>query len=250
MNGDDATPPAARAGERRADDPAPGILATSYWQDGVEWLVSRQLVPYPEAVAFMEARVGGIVEGRAPEAVWLLEHLPVYTAGTSAKPCDLLDAGGIAVFATGRGGQYTYHGPGQRVAYVMLDLGRRGLTPRCFVDALERWTVATCAALGQPVVQVDKGRGLWTPQDAKIASIGVRIRRGISFHGLACNIKPDLAPFAGIVPCGFVDACVTSLDQERLDVTMTQFDTAARATFGEVFGSAPACPAADFDADG
>jgi lipoyl(octanoyl) transferase len=218
------------------------IPPAAYWRDGVEWLISRHLVYYADALAFMEARVAAIIAGRAPETVWLLEHSPVYTAGTSAQDCDLLDPQGIDVFRTGRGGQYTYHGPGQRVAYVMLDLNARRLSPRDFVCCLEKWMMATCAALGLETVQLDKGRGLWTLSDAKVASVGVRIRRGVSFHGISCNVKPDLAPFAGIVPCGFPDGRVTSLAQENLAVTMAEFDTAAMEKFTQAFAVAAPPP--------
>ena len=209
------------------------------------WAVSRGLVAYPDAVAAMEARAAAIAEGRAGELVWLLEHPPLYTGGVSAKPGDLLDAGRFPVFQTGRGGQYTYHGPGQRVAYVMLDLTKRQRDVRAFVAALEAWVIG---ALGRFNVtgEVRPGRvGVWVerrtpgqpPTEDKIAAIGVKLRRWVSFHGVSLNVEPDLTHFAGIVPCGVTDHGVTSLVDLGLPVTMDEADAALRASFAEVFGA-------------
>ena len=172
--------------------------------------------------------------------MWLLEHPPLYTAGSSAKPGDLLDPGAFPVYATGRGGQYTYHGPGQRVAYVLLDLRRRGRNVRAYVRALEDWLIATLARFnvkgerreGRVGIWIDQGRG----REAKIAAVGVRIRHWVSFHGVSLNVEPDLRHFAGIVPCGVRDHGVTSLVDLGLPVTMAEVDQALKATFAESFG--------------
>ena len=213
----------------------------------VEWRITEGLVPYEDAVAAMEARVEAIAAGRAGELVWLLEHPPLYTAGTSARPGDLLAPVRFPVYPTRRGGQYTYHGPGQRVVYVMLDLGRRGRDVRRFVHALEAWVIAALADF-QVAGAVREGRvGVWVPRperpplpdgspaEDKIAAIGVRIRRWVSFHGLAINVDPDLSHFAGIVPCGIRDRGVTSLVDLGLPVTMHDLDLALAARFPEVF---------------
>jgi lipoyl(octanoyl) transferase len=210
----------------------------------VEWRVSDAPIPYPEAVAEMEARAAAIAEGTAPELVWLLEHPPLYTSGTSGKSDDLLDAR-YPVFETGRGGQVTYHGPGQRVAYVMLDLKARRPDVRAYVAALEDLIIRTLDAfnvkgerredrVGVWVARPDKGAGY----EDKIAAIGVRLRRWVSFHGIAINVEPDLAHFDAIVPCGVVDPRygVTSLVDLGLPVAMTDVDVALRQAFGEVFG--------------
>lgn len=212
----------------------------------VEWIISDGLTGHPEAIAFMEARVADIHAGRAPEAVWLVEHPPLYTAGTSARPADLLQAR-FTVFATGRGGQYTYHGPGQRIVYVMLDLNRRGRDVRLFVANLEAWVIA---ALGQFGVtgQIREGRvGVWvsrpdlpalpdgTPREDKIAAIGVKLRKWISFHGISINVEPDLSHYSGIVPCGISGHGVTSLIDLGLPVTMADLDIALREGFTEIF---------------
>ncbi|WPO39197.1 lipoyl(octanoyl) transferase LipB [Tardiphaga sp. 42S5] len=212
----------------------------------VEWRVSDAPIPYPEAVAEMEARAAAIADGTAPELVWLLEHPPLYTSGTSGKADDLLDAR-YPVFETGRGGQVTYHGPGQRVAYVMLDLKARRPDVRAYVAALEDLIIRTLAAfnvkgerredrVGVWVARPDKGAGY----EDKIAAIGVRLRRWVSFHGIAINVEPDLAHFDAIVPCGVVDPRygVASLVDLGLPVTMTDVDVALRQAFGEVFGEA------------
>jgi lipoyl(octanoyl) transferase len=213
-----------------------------------EWRVSEAQVPYPEAIAAMEARVAAIAARQAPELVWLLEHPPLYTSGTSGKPGDLLDAR-FPMFTTGRGGQLTYHGPGQRVAYVMLDLKQRRPDVRAFVAGLEEWVIRALAAfdvtgerredrVGVWVQRPDKGAGF----EDKIAAIGVRLRHWVSFHGIAINVAPDLTHFAGIVPCGVADPRygITSLADLGRAATMADIDVALRQAFEEVFGSATA----------
>jgi lipoyl(octanoyl) transferase len=214
----------------------------------VEWRISDRTVDYPEAVAAMESRSAAIAAGEAGELVWLLEHPPLYTSGTSGKAQDLLDAR-FPLFATGRGGQMTYHGPGQRVAYVMLDLKRRRPDVRAYVAALEEWIIRTLAAfnvrgerredrVGVWVKRPDKGTGF----EDKIAAIGVRLRRWVSFHGIAINVEPDLSHFSAIVPCGVADLRygVTSLVDLGHPVTMADVDVALRRGFEEVFGSTAA----------
>ncbi|MCR9149918.1 MAG: lipoyl(octanoyl) transferase LipB [Rhodobacteraceae bacterium] len=213
----------------------------------VEWIHSAQPVPYETALAAMEARVAEIAAGRADEAIWLLEHPPLYTAGTSADPADLVDPDRFPVFRAGRGGQYTYHGPGQRVAYVMLDLNARGRDVRRFVCALEDWVIATLAEFNV-VGERRAGRvGVWiarpdkpplpdgTPREDKIAAIGVKLRRWISFHGISINVEPDLAHFDGIVPCGITGHGVTSLVDLGLPVTMADVDVALKSAFPRIF---------------
>lgn len=209
---------------------------------GVVWRVGDAPVDYRDAVGWMEERVAAIAAGRAAEAVWLLEHPPLYTAGTSACDDELLDAGALPVYRCGRGGRYTYHGPGQRIAYVLLDLRRRGADVRAFVCALESWMIAALARLD---VQAERrpGRiGLWIPragcEDAKIAAIGVRVRRWVSYHGVAINLDPDLARFEGIVPCGLHGAPVTSLRALGLATTMAELDAALRGSFAASFPAA------------
>jgi lipoyl(octanoyl) transferase len=214
----------------------------------VEWRVSDAPVDYHAAVAAMESRAAAIADGRAAELVWLLEHPPLYTSGTSGKATDLLEAR-FPVFATGRGGQLTYHGPGQRVAYVMLDLKRRRPDVRAYVAALEEWIIRTLDAfnvrgerredrVGVWVKRADKGTGF----EDKIAAIGVRLKRWVSFHGIAINVEPDLSHFNAIVPCGVADPRygVTSLVDLGQLVTMADVDIALRRAFEEVFGSATA----------
>jgi lipoyl(octanoyl) transferase len=211
-----------------------------------EWLHIPGLAPYAETLAAMEARAEAIARGDAPEAIWLLEHPPLYTAGTSARAADLTDPGRFEVHAVGRGGQYTYHGPGQRVVYVMLDVGARGRDVRCFVRALENWVIATLAEFNVRG-EVRPGRvGVWVtrpdrpgpdgaPSEDKIAAIGVKLRRWISFHGLSINVEPDLSHFSGIVPCGIRDHGVTSLVDLGLPVTLTDLDAALMANFARFF---------------
>ena len=210
--------------------------------------MSRGLVGYEDAVAAMEARAEAIAEGRAGELVWLLEHPPLYTAGVSAKPGDLLDPGRFPVFRSGRGGQFTYHGPGQRVAYVMLDLRARERDVRAFVAALEAWLIATLARLNV-TGEVRPGRvGVWVERGApireeKIAAIGVKLRRWISFHGVSLNVEPELVHFSGIVPCGQTERGVTSLVDLGLAASMDEADAALMASFREVFGAVEAASA-------
>lgn len=208
----------------------------------VEWRIEPGLVDYPAAVAVMEQRVAAISEGRA-ELVWLVEHPPLYTAGTSADPADLVDAGRFPVFATGRGGQYTYHGPGQRVAYVMLDLERRRKDIRAFVAALERWIIGALAEFNVTGERRDERVGVWVRRpdkgagaEDKIAAIGIRVRRWVTFHGISLNVEPDLGHFAGIIPCGIRSHGVTSLVDLGLPVGMDDADAALRKSFDEVFG--------------
>ena len=213
----------------------------------VEWLHSEGLVPYPEALALMEARAEAIARGEAEEAVWLLEQPPLYTAGTSARPEDLTDPHRFPVFDARRGGQYTYHGPGQRVAYVMLDLNRRGRDVRRFVCDLEGWVIDALAEFGVRGERRTGRVGIWvtrperTPnpdgsvREDKVAAIGVRLRRWVSFHGLSINVEPDLSHFDGIVPCGIREHGVTSLVDLGLPVAMGDLDAALRATFASRF---------------
>lgn len=209
-----------------------------------EWRISDAPVPYDRAVQEMEERVAAIAEGRAPELVWLLEHPPLYTAGTSAEERDLVEPDRFPVFRTGRGGQYTYHGPGQRVAYVMLDLKRRKPDVRAFVGDLERWLIATLAEFNV-TGELREGRvGVWvrrpekglTAED-KIAAIGVRIRKWVTFHGVSLNVDPDLDHFTGIVPCGISQHGVTSLADLGITATMADVDIALKRTFADVFGT-------------
>ena len=207
----------------------------------VEWHVSPAPVTYEAAVEAMEARVAAILVGRMPEAVWLLEHPALYTAGTSAAPEELIEPARFPVFRTGRGGRFTYHGPGQRVAYVMLDLGRRGRDVRAFVHAIEDWLIAALARLGVEGERREAQIGVFVGEE-KIASIGVRLRHWVSFHGVSLNVDPNLEHFAGIVPCGLTSP-VTSLAALGVDADMHRVDAALRASFEEVFGalSANAC---------
>jgi lipoyl(octanoyl) transferase len=207
----------------------------------VEWRQSDAPVGYEEAVAAMERRVAAIREGAAPELVWLLEHPPLYTAGTSARAEDLLEPGRLPVFRTGRGGQYTYHGPGQRIAYVLVDLDRSGRDIRCHVWRLEEWIIRALARLGVTGERRDGRVGVWiagpSRRDDKIAAIGVRVRHWVAYHGVALNIDPDLDHFRGIVPCGISDRGVTSLARLGIAATLADVDTALRATFDPVFGA-------------
>jgi lipoyl(octanoyl) transferase len=204
-----------------------------------EWQVRPGLLPYPEAVAFMEHRVAAIAEGLAPEMVWLVEHPPIYTAGTSAKESDLLDAR-FPVYKTGRGGQFTYHGPGQRVGYVMLNLHPRGGDVRRFVHDLEEWLIRTLARFNVKGERRDGRVGIWVVRGAredKIAALGVRVRRWVTFHGVALNVEPDLTHFSGIVPCGIRAHGVTSLADLGITASMSDVDVALHASFEEVFGA-------------
>ena len=217
--------------------------------DTLEWRISDTPIPYPEALSAMEDRVGRIRENTAEELIWLLEHPSLYTAGTSAKEKDLLEPDRFPVYRAGRGGQYTYHGPGQRIAYTMLDLRKRGPDVRCFVHNLEEWVIQALASFnvkgerreGRVGIWVDRGGG----REDKIAAVGVRIRRWITFHGISINVEPNLEHFSGIVPCGIGEENlgVTSLVDLGLPVTMTDLDVALRESFDNVFGNT--CSAAE-----
>ncbi|PZU56698.1 MAG: lipoate-protein ligase B [Brevundimonas sp.] len=216
----------------------------------VEWAVSAAPVDYAAAEAFMEARVAAIAAGEAAEMVWLLEHPPLYTAGVSARDEDLLDAGRFPVHRTGRGGQFTYHGPGQRVAYVMLDLGRRGRDVRAFVRGLEGWLIEALAAFGVPAGVRDGRVGVWVERkgagwarEDKIAAIGVKVRKWVTFHGVSLNVEPDLSHFGGIVPCGIQEHGVTSLVDLGVLAAMDEADGALHDSFRRLFGpTTPATP--------
>lgn len=222
----------------------------------IEWAVSNTPVAYEAAVAFMEARAQSIADGNARQMVWLLEHPPLYTAGTSAKPQDLLGTPAFPVFKSGRGGQYTYHGPGQRVAYLMLDLRPRGRDIRAFVQQVEAWVIdalstfnvkgmVRCERVG---VWVDRTQSGGSPREDKIAAIGLRIRKWVSFHGISLNVEPDLSHFDGIVPCGISETGfgVTSLVDLGLPVTMDEADIALRASFEQAFGTILTVAAPEF----
>jgi lipoyl(octanoyl) transferase len=217
----------------------------------VEWAVLPGLSDYAATLAAMEARAEAVARGAAPEAVWLLEHPPLFTAGTSARPADLLGSPRFPVFEARRGGQYTYHGPGQRVAYAMLDVGRRGRDVRRFVHDLEGWILDALAEFGLKGERRDGRVGIWvarpdkaplpdgTPREDKVAAIGVRLRRWVSFHGLSINVEPELGHFDGIVPCGIRGHGVTSLVDLGLPVTMADLDAALMRTFGRRFPDLP-----------
>ena len=235
-------PPGGRTTDRAGFRAGPG-------SPPVEWVVAEGLVPYDEAVATMEAHAARVAAGEARERVWLVEHPPLYTAGTSARAGDLR-AARFPVHQTGRGGQYTYHGPGQRVAYAMLDLNRRRPDVRAFVAALEAWVIGTLARLNVRGERRDERVGVWvarpdkppgidgTAAEDKIAAIGIRLKRWVSFHGISVNVEPDLSHFAGIVPCGIAEAHygVTSLVDLGHPVSLPEFDALLRAGFEEVFG--------------
>ncbi|MEO6298035.1 MAG: lipoyl(octanoyl) transferase LipB [Paracoccaceae bacterium] len=213
----------------------------------LEWQTLPGLSPYAETLAAMEARAGAIAAGNAPEAIWFVEHPPLYTAGTSSKPADLTDPDRFPVFTAGRGGQYTYHGPGQRVVYTMLDLNHRGRDVRKFVCALEAWVIGTLATFNVTGERRTGRVGVWvtrpdrptnpdgTVAEDKIAAIGVKLRRWVSFHGLSINVEPDLSHFTGIVPCGIKDHGVTSLVDLGLPVTMADLDAALTSQFAKHF---------------
>ena len=213
----------------------------------VEWIISKGLTAYPDALRIMEDRANAIAAGDANEAIWLVEHPPLYTSGTSAKVADLIDPDRFPVFEARRGGEYTYHGPGQRVAYVMLDVGKRGRDVRKFVKQLEGWVIAALAEFNVDGEIRDGRVGVWVPRpdkplmpdgsvaEDKIAALGIRLRKWVSFHGLSINVEPDLNHFNGIVPCGISEHGVTSLVDLGLPVTMNDVDVALRRTFDEVF---------------
>jgi lipoyl(octanoyl) transferase len=205
----------------------------------VRWEIAADFVPYDEAVARMEREVAAIAKGEAPELVWLLEHPALYTAGTSAKDSDLISPARFPVHHTGRGGQYTYHGPGQRVAYVMLDLKKRGQDVRAFVAGLEEWLIATLATFNVKGERREDRVGVWVRRDAdedKIAAIGIRVRHWVSYHGISLNVDPDLSHFDGIVPCGVREHGVTSLIDLGLPVTLADADVALENSFQNIFG--------------
>ena len=212
----------------------------------MEWLISPDPVDYDMALTFMEQRAEAIRAGTADEAVWLLEHPPLYTAGTSATPGDLLDPDRFPVHQAGRGGQYTYHGPGQRVAYVMVDLKNRNSDVRAYVRDLENWIIATLARFGVTGERREGRVGIWVArpggQEDKIAAIGVRVRRWVSYHGISINAAPDLSHFDGIVPCGLDQFGVTSLADLGVTAPLEDLDRALRETFEEVFGIIPSAP--------
>jgi lipoyl(octanoyl) transferase len=209
----------------------------------VEWRISNQVVAYPDALAAMEERVEAIRAGLAPELCWLLEHPPLYTAGTSARAEDLLAPTRFPVFPAGRGGQYTYHGPGQRVAYLMLDLQRRGPDLRAYIWGLEEWVIRTLEHFNLHGKRRQGRVGIWLTRpdgaEAKIAAIGVRIRRWVTYHGIAINLDPDLDHFTGIVPCGIKGFGVTSFADLGLTTSMAELDSALIDSFAAVFGGAP-----------
>ena len=215
----------------------------------VEWITTDGLTPYEDALAFMEDRVAGIIAGTADECIWLLEHPPLYTAGTSAKPADLVDPNRFPVYDARRGGEYTYHGPGQRVIYVMLDVGKRGHDVRAFVKDLEDWVIATLDTFNIKG-EIREGRvGVWVerpekPQNPdgsvaedKIAAIGIRLRKWVSFHGISINVEPNLSHFEGIVPCGIREHGVTSLVDLGLPIDMGDLDNALKQSFQNTFGA-------------
>jgi lipoyl(octanoyl) transferase len=203
--------------------------------EALEWLLAGEPVPYDTALAAMDERVTAVADKAAPDCVWLLEHPPLYTAGTSANDTELLDPGRFPVFRTGRGGRYTYHGPGQRVAYVMLDLAARDRDVRAYVAALEDWLIATLARLGVKGERRPGAVGIFVG-NAKIASIGVRVRRWVTLHGVSLNVAPNLEHFSGIVPCGLHQTAVTSLEALGAETDMARVDDALRVSFEEVFG--------------
>jgi lipoyl(octanoyl) transferase len=206
----------------------------------IEWRVSEGLVPFPAALAEMESRAGAIRDGGAKELVWLLEHPPLYTAGTSADPAELLNPGGLPVYEAGRGGRYTYHGPGQRIGYVLVDLAARGRDVRCYVHSLEGWAIDALGDLGVEAYRLEGKIGIWTRfrgTDAKVGAIGVRVRRWVTMHGFSVNLRPELSHFSGIVPCGIGDLPVTSLDEMGVAEGQERFDLALRRRLGGFLSS-------------
>ena len=202
--------------------------------DGIEWRVSEAPVPYAEALAFMEERAAAIRAGTARECIWLLEHPPLFTAGTSADPAELINPLDFPVHEAGRGGRYTYHGPGQRVGYLMLDLEKRGRDVRRLVFTLEQWIIATLAELGVSAHRAPGRIGIWVgdgPDEAKIAALGIRIKRWVTLHGFSINVAPDLAHFSGIVPCGIREFGVTSLKQIGKETAITRVDAGLKHQF-------------------
>lgn len=247
---DDATPfiPPEKTARSRASLAQGNTFPRRNDTTPVEWLIADAPIGYEDAVRDMEARVAAIADGKAPERVWLVEHPPLYTAGTSANPADLLEPDRFPVYATGRGGEYTYHGPGQRVAYVMLDLKARQQDVRRYVAALESWLIATLWDFGLRGYRREDRVGVWVvrpdrpeiapgvPAEDKIAALGIRLRRWVSFHGVSINVEPDLGHFSGIVPCGIAGYGVTSFMDLGLPVSMADVDVALRRTFEPIFG--------------
>jgi lipoyl(octanoyl) transferase len=206
----------------------------------IEWRISDGLVPYDEALAFMEQRAAAIRSGTGRECVWLLEHPPLFTAGTSSDPAELSNPLGFPVHDAGRGGRYTYHGPGQRVGYLMLDLERRGRDVRRFVHALESWIIATLAELGVAAHRSPGRIGIWVgegPSEAKIGALGVRVKRWVTLHGFAINVAPDLAHFTGVVPCGIAEFGVTSIAALGKQIPLTSIDCALKRSFRQFLNS-------------
>jgi lipoyl(octanoyl) transferase len=202
--------------------------------DGIEWRVSDAPIPYEEALRFMEERAAAIREGTASECVWLLEHPPLFTAGTSADPAELLNQQDFPVHDAGRGGRYTYHGPGQRVGYLMLDLEKRGKDIRRFVHSLEGWMIDTLADLGVEAHRAPGRIGIWVgegPSEAKIGALGVRVKRWVTLHGFAINVAPDLSHFSGIIPCGIAEFGVTSLAELGKQIPLERVDSALKQSF-------------------
>ncbi len=223
------------------------LSTLSQTAQGPEWRIENSPLPYDDALTRMEARVAAIRAGKAPELIWLVEHPPLFTAGTSARAEDLLNPLGLPTFRTGRGGQWTWHGPGQRVGYVLLDLRARGLDVRCYVRALEAWLIAALDRLGVRAERREGRVGLWVPdrrtgREAKIAAIGVRVTRWVTWHGFALNVDPDLSFYRGIVPCGLKDYGVTSLAALGITASLAEVDSALIATFAEAFGRPSPCP--------
>lgn len=213
--------------------------------DDIDWHVTERLVPYPEALADMEDRAAAIYAGEARERVWLLEHPPLYTAGTSAEPDELLEQR-FPVYVAGRGGRYTYHGPGQRIGYTQINLGARGKDVRNFVHKLEGWIIAALGDFGVSARRAEGRIGIWTDtldgREAKIGAIGVRVRRWVTLHGFSVNIDPDLSHFSGIIPCGLAEYPVTSLTQLGKVVTLGQFDAALERHFPAFLAGLGRCP--------
>jgi len=239
------------------DTIAASFPAVRHAEAPVEWTVSDGLVPYPDAVAAMEARAAAIAAGMAPEQVWLLEHPPLYTAGTSARDADLISPDRFPVFRTGRGGEFTYHGPGQRVVYLMLDLNKRGPDLRRYVTSLEAWIMATLASFNVTGERREDRIGVWVrrpekaplpdgqPAEDKVAAIGIRVRRWVTLHGISLNVDPDLEHYSGIVPCGVAGYGVTSLADLGIPVSMPEVDAALKEEFSRLFDAvAPAPPRA------
>lgn len=230
-----------------ADSVRFGLAAPSLWP-GAEWMVTDGLTGYDDAVRFMEERIALIAAGTAPELIWLVEHPPLYTAGTSADVRDLVEPDRLPVHQTGRGGEYTYHGPGQRVVYVMLDLKRRRPDVRAFIAALEEWIIATLDSFNVKGERREDRVGVWVQRpernsgtsgviaEDKIAAIGIRLRKWVSFHGISINVEPDLSHYGGIVPCGISEHGVTSLVDLGLPVTMDDLDVALKANYAPIFG--------------